>query len=137
MRTQPVKTRTGEGLPTVRRVVRVVTRRQLLLLATFSLATVQCFFWIFGALIGWSACCFLTPLWLAIAMTIGAVVNAVALIVFAMRRRAWGQLVLAAAQVGNIVFALVASLTVSPAWLLTDAAPALTTLILVVMLRKG
>ena len=115
----------------------VVTRRQLLLLATFSLAAAQCFFWIFGALIGWSACCFLTPLWLAIAMTVGAVVNAVALIVFAIHRRAWGELALAAGQVGNIVFSLVASFTVSPAWLLSDTAPALATLILVVMLRAG
>jgi hypothetical protein len=108
-----------------------VTRRQLLLLATFTLAAVQCFVWIFGALIGWSVCCFRTPLWLAISMTVGALVNAVALIAFAMQRRTWGELALAIAQVANIVFSLVASLTVSPVWLLSDAAPALATLILV------
>jgi hypothetical protein len=68
-------------------------------------------------------------------MTVGAVVNALALIVFAMRRRPWSELALAAAQVGNILFSLVASLAVSPAWLLLGAAPALATLILIVVLQ--
>ena len=68
-------------------------------------------------------------------MTVGAVVNALALIIFAMRRRPWSELALAASQVGNILFSLVASLAVSPAWLLLGAAPALTNLILMVVLQ--
>jgi hypothetical protein len=109
----------------------------LLLIGTVALAAAQCLNWIFGALIGWSACCWLTPMWLAIAMTVGAVVNAFGLIVFTTRRRVWGELALGAVQVGNILFSIVASLAVSPAWLLFGAGPALATLSLVVVLLRS
>jgi hypothetical protein len=109
----------------------------LLFLGALTLAAAQCLDWTFGAWIGWSAGEWLTPLWLAVALTVGAVVNALALIVFVMRRRGSGEQTLAVAQVGNILFSVVASLAVSPAWLLLDAAPALATLILVLMLQRG
>jgi len=121
----------------VRGVDGVLTRERLLLIGTLALATTQCLFWIFGALIGWSACCWLTPMWLAVAMTVGGVVNALGLIVFVMRRRVWGELALGTAQVGNILFSIVASLAVSPAWLLFGVGPALATLSLVVMLLRS
>jgi hypothetical protein len=121
----------------VRRVGGVVTRRRLVLIGTVALAAAQCLFWVFGAVIGWSVCCWLTPMWLAIAMTVGAVVNALGLIVFAARRRVSGELALGAVQVGNILFSIVASLAVSPAWLLTGAVPALATLGLVVVLLRA
>jgi hypothetical protein len=109
----------------------------LLLIGIVTLAAAQCLFWIFGAVIGWSACCWLTPIWLAIAMSVGAVVNALGLIVFATRRRVWGELALGAAQIGNILFSIVASRTVSPAWLLSGAVPALATVGLVVVLLRA
>jgi hypothetical protein len=121
----------------VRGVNGVVTRERLLLIGIVTVATAQCLFWIFGALIGWSVCCWLTPMWLAIAMTVGAVVNTLGLIVFATRRRVWGERALGAAQVGNILFAIFASLAVSPAWLLLDAVPALATLSLLVVLLRA
>ncbi len=127
----------GAEVPTVRGVDGVVTRQRLLIIGTVALAAAQCLFWIFGAVIGWSACCWLTPMWLAIAMTIGAVVNALGLIVFATRRRVWSELALGTAQVGNILFSIVASLAISPAWLLFGAAPALAALSLVVVLLRS
>jgi len=93
-------------------------------------------FWIIGAMIGSSLCCGLTPKWLAIAMAIGAVLNTLGLLAFLMRRRSWGTPTLVATQVGNILFALVASVAVSPTWLLLDAAPAVVILILALLLLK-
>jgi hypothetical protein len=121
----------------VRGVNGVVTRERLLLIGIVTLATAECLFWIFGALVGWSVCCWLTPMWLAIAMTVGAVVNTLGLIAFATRRRVWGARALEAAQVGNILFSIVASLAVSPAWLVFDAVPALATLSLLVVLLRA
>ena len=115
----------------------VVIRERLLLIGAVALATAQSLFWIFGAVIGWSVCCSITPRWLAIAMTVGAVVNTLSLIVFATRRGVWGVRALGAAQVGNILFSVVASLAVSPAWLLFDALPALATLSLLVVLLRA
>jgi hypothetical protein len=109
----------------------------LLFAVAVSLATVQCLFLIWGTLIGWSACCWLTPIWLAVAITVGAILNALALIVFALRRPVWGELAVGAAQVANVLLSLVASVAVSPGWLLLGAAPALAILILVVMLQRG
>lgn len=126
-----------------------MTRRRLVFLAAVALAAAQSLDWIVGAWTGWSAGEWLAPpwlaggaagewlapLWLVIALTVGAVANVLALIVFVMRRRAWGDRALAAAQVGNILFSLVALLAVSPAWLLFIAVPALATLILIVVLQ--
>lgn len=114
----------------------MVTRQRLLFVGALSLVAVQCLFWIFGEQVGWSACCWITPKWLAIAITVGAVVNVLALIVLALRRPAWGEPAVGAAQVVNILFSLVASVAVSPAWLLFGAVPALTTLILIVVLQR-
>ena len=124
-----------------------MTRGRLVILAAVALAAAQSLDWIIGAWTGWSAGEWIAPPWLAggaagewfaplglaIALTVGAVVNVLGLIVFAMRRREWGDRALAAAQVGNILFSLVALMAVSPAWLLFIAAPALVTLVLVVL----
>jgi hypothetical protein len=45
--------------------------------------------------------------------------------------------ILGAVQVGNILFSLAASVAVSPAWLLFDAAPALVILILVLAFQRS
>jgi uncharacterized membrane protein len=107
-----------------------------LLLGTVSLAFAQCLFWIVGAWLGWLLCCWLTPAWLVTALTAGAVINVVALILFAARRRTWGQPVMAVAQLANLLFSLFAWLTVSPAWLLFSSVPSLATLILVALEQR-
>jgi hypothetical protein len=73
----------------------------------------------------------------AIALSVGAILNVLGLLAFAIRSRSWGTPTLGAVQVGNILFALAASVAVSPAWLLTDAAPALVILILVIAFRRS
>ncbi|TMC72466.1 MAG: hypothetical protein E6J18_05045 [Chloroflexi bacterium] len=114
-----------------------MTRRRWLLVGTITPAAALSAFWIFGVLIGWSACCWLTPMWLAIAMTVGAALNVLGLVVFLIRRRSWGTPILGAVQVANILFALAASVAVSPAWLLLDGAPALVILILVLVFQRS
>jgi hypothetical protein len=92
---------------------------------------------IFGAVIGWSVCCgWLTSIGFVIATSVGAAVNVVGLLAFVTRRRTWGAQTFAAVQAGNILFALVASVTVSLAWLPLDAGPALLILILVFLVMR-
>jgi hypothetical protein len=76
-------------------------------------------------------------MWLAIAMAVGAVVNALGLLAFLIRRRSWGTPILVATQVGNILFALVASVAVSPAWLLFPATPAAVILALLLVFKRS
>ena len=103
---------------------------------TASLAAVFCGWWIFWARVGWSICCVFTPLWLALAVTVIAFVNAVGLIVFVARQRTWGGWALAIVEAGNFAFSVAASFAVSPAWLITGATPALAVLVLVVVLIR-
>jgi hypothetical protein len=115
-----------------------MTRHRWLLTGTITLAAALSAFWVFGAKVTWSVCCgWLVSRDFAIALSIGAALNILGLLAFLIRRRTWGKPILGAVQVGNILFALVASAAVSPAWLLFDAAPALVILILVLLLQRS
>ncbi len=100
------------------------------------LAAAYCAWSIFWVLIGWIVCCWLVRMDFVSAASIVAVLNVLGLVAFAIRGRSWGAPALVGVQVGNILFALAASVAVSPAWLLTDAAPALVILILVLLFRS-
>jgi uncharacterized membrane protein len=114
-----------------------MTRRRLLLAGTIAVAGALCLFWIGGAWIGWSICCWLISMNFALALTVGAAVNVFGLLAFLVRRQRWGIRILGAVEVGNILFALAASVLVSPTWLWLDAAPAAVTLILIFALARA
>jgi hypothetical protein len=111
--------------------------RRWLLVGIVVLAAAQCGFWLIGAWSAWSVGSWLSSLQFAIALSIGAGLNVLALLAFLIRRWEWGRVLLPAVQVGNVLFALVASATVSPAWLLLGAAPAVATLLLILLRRKA
>jgi hypothetical protein len=67
----------------------------------------------------------------AIALAIGAVLNPLGVQAFAIRSRGWDTPTLGAVQAGSILFALAASVAVSPAWLVFGGAQALVMLVLV------
>jgi hypothetical protein len=92
---------------------------------------------IFWVLVGWMVCCWLIRMDFVTAASIVAVLNLLGLFAFAKRGRSWGTPALIGVQVGNILFALAASVAVSPAWLLTDAAPALVILVLVLLFQRS
>ena len=112
-------------------------RGRWLFAATIILAATLSAFWIFGAWIGWSACCWLVRMDFAIALAIGAVLNVLGVVAFVIRSRGWGTPTLGAVQIGSILFALAASVAVSPAWLVFDGAPALVILLLLFQRSKG
>jgi hypothetical protein len=115
-----------------------VTRRRWLLAGTITLAAALSAFWIIGASIASSICCgWLVSRDFAIALSVGAAVNVLGLLAFLIRRQSWGMPILGAIQVGNILFALAASVAVSPAWLLFDAAPALVILVLALLYQRS
>jgi hypothetical protein len=101
------------------------------------LATAFCAWEIFWALLAWMLCCGLVRMDLAIGTSVLAVVNVFGLVAFAIRPRSWGAPTLIAVQVGNILFALAASVAVSPAWVLTDGAPALVILIVLIVFQRS
>jgi hypothetical protein len=114
-----------------------LTRRRWLLAGTIALAAALSAFWIIGATIAWSVCCgWLVSLTFVIALTIGASVNVLGLLAFVVLSKTSSTPILGAVQVGNILFALVASMAVSPAWLLFVAAPAVVILILAIVFRR-
>lgn len=91
---------------------------------------------IFWALVAWRVCCgWLVSMGFAIALSVGAALNAFGLLAFVIRSRSWGSSALGAVQVCNVLFALAASVAVSPAWL-ADAVPALAILLLVFLGRR-
>jgi hypothetical protein len=101
------------------------------------LATAFCALEIFWALLAWMLCCGLVRMDLAIGTSALAVVNVFGLVAFAIRLRSWGAPILIAVQAGNILFALAASVAVSAAWLLTDAAPASVILIALIVFQRS
>lgn len=115
----------------------VVTDRRWLLIGTLVLAAAQCGFWILGAVVGRSVGPWITPPLLAVSLSIGAVINVLALLAFLVRRWAWGRPAFAVVQAGNVLFSLAASVAVSPAWLLLGALPALLTLTLFFLYRRA
>jgi hypothetical protein len=109
-----------------------------LIVGIVGLAAALCAFWVFGAGVTRSICCgwlvsttFVTAVW------IGAAVNLLGLLAFVVLSKTAGTPILGTVQVGNILFALVASVAVSPAWLLFVAAPAIVILILTVLFHKS
>jgi hypothetical protein len=72
----------------------------------------------------------------AVVLWVGSGLNLIGLLVFSFRRLRWSTSTIAAVQMGNILFSLAASVTLSPAWLLLGTAPALVTLILILALRR-
>jgi hypothetical protein len=104
---------------------------------TITLAATLSAWWIIGAWITWSVCCgWLVSMDFAIALSVGAALNVFGLLAFVIRSRSWGTSTLGAVQLGNVLFALAASVAVSPAWLV-DVAPALAIFILVLLFRRS
>jgi hypothetical protein len=116
---------------------RALTRRPLAFAGTVVLAAALSAWSIFGALVGWRVCCgWLISIDFAIALSVGAALNVFGLLALVIRSRSWGASALGAVQVGNVLFALAASVAVSPAWL-ADTAPAVAILVLVLLFRRS
>ena len=108
-----------------------MTRTRLLLLGAVFLAVTVTLWLLAGVWIAWSACCWLSPAWLVIGVTLMASLNLAALLFALITRSALGLWVLAGIEIGNIVFSLAASVAVSPAWLF-DIAPESAILVMLV-----
>jgi hypothetical protein len=113
-----------------------VKRRRWLFVGIIVLAIAQCFDWISGAAIAWSASGWLVDPRFALGLWVGAGINLLGLVAFLFRRLRWGTPALAAVQLGNIIFSLAAAVLVSPVWLLFGTAPAAITLVLILVLQK-
>lgn len=126
--TQPVKAGKQPWIEYSATRDRVVTRRKPLFLIIVTLATAYCVWSAFWVWAGWSICCggfFTTPLWLVVGATAIATFNVLGLIAFVTHHRTWGAAALTLTEVGNLLFSLFAAFAFSLGWLLTDAAPAL------------
>ena len=112
-------------------------RRRLLTMVTITFATVLAVWLVIGAWIARSACCSISPDWLATILFVIAGLNVAALAALVIWRSRRALIALAGVEVGNIIFSLAASGAVSPAWLLFGAIPAgVTALLLLLLLRS-
>src|SRR6267143_1703427 len=117
----------------------------MLLAGVIVLAVAQCTLWLLDALLSWEFRGLLLDsasdqvafnARFAIAIVVGAAINLIALAAFLLRRQGPGELVLTAVQVGNLLFSIYAAISVSAAWLLLGAAPAVATFVLLVLRRR-
>lgn len=117
----------------------------MLLAGVIVLAVAQCLLWLLDAVLSWEFRGLLLDsasaqvaynARFAIAVGAGAAINLIGLAFFLLRRQGPGVLVLTAVQVGNVLFSIYAAISVSAAWLLLGAAPAVATFVLLVLMRR-
>ena len=81
-----------------------MTRRRCLLFGVITVVIAQFLDWLAGAWIAWSVCCVFVYQQTEVAVSVGAVLNLLALLAFVVRRTGWGRAALTGAQVGNVIF---------------------------------